>query len=300
MRRPRAVVLVVATLLLVGCGPLRQLLPTESGRHARTEAQLRERAEREDGWLVLELPNIHEGGGTTTWWLHPCDPSTDTEREVVRTAHHGSDVAGLPGSHQVQDDVLTCREPGSDVVLADGRVLRLHVEVVELHRSYGLLADRVSVVVEDEAAATRATVEWSGQPVSGGCDGRTSWTATLESPRELALTAHGCVDTLAALPQAALDLVRFGSGSPDDGVGRLDDADLAAFSRALAAAGWEPEGIAPDDPDGSSVASYWLGPCGPGFGPAATASAGAGPDRRTRPELDWHAGTLTISERTCD
>lgn len=95
-------------LLAVACVP-----SSDERAHDAAVRDLQQRVETEDGWIVLELPNIHEGGGTTTWWLHPCDVGVDDERDVVRTAYHGSDVAGLDGVHAVEQDTLPCSEPTS-------------------------------------------------------------------------------------------------------------------------------------------------------------------------------------------
>ena len=283
---------VVAVAVARGWTPT-EALPTGRSAHDRAVADLERRVAAEDGWVVIPVPNQHEGGGVTTWWLHPCDPASDDERAVVRTAFHGSDVAGLPGRHTVELDTVPCSAPTRRVDLGDGRGVRLDVEVVDLGSSFGLVEDREDVTIEDEAMPGGPVVATVGRPVVGPCDGRTAWTAWFHGSRRLDLRLEGCVGSLGALPDAAvalLDMPRPASQLADEDSATLDEVDLPAFGSALEGAGWEVDTIDVLTFDGTTTAPRWLGPCG------VPAPDGAG---ATRPEVDWFAGTVEVREGAC-
>lgn len=271
-------------------------MPSSAEReHRRAVDELAGAAAEEDGWHVLELPNLHEGGGTTTWWLHPCDPDRDESRDVTRTAYHGSDVAGLPGVHTVEADTLPCDEPGRDVAMDDGRTVRLDVDVLALGpTTFGLLAEREQVVATDlEHGTTRKVQTMAGRPTLGPCDGRAAWTARLESSAELVLVTRGCADTLAALPADARALLTLPDGDDDPGnhsSATLAADDLDAFDAALVEAGWESDTIEFRSFEGTSHEPYWRGPCGPSYDT----------DGDSRTEADWHDNHLSVRERPCD
>jgi hypothetical protein len=282
-------------LALVSCVPgVQRALPTDRNAHDRAVEELERRAAAEQGWLVLPLPNLHEGGGTTTWWLHPCEPGA-RDRVVTRTAFHGSDVAGLPGRHDVEQGRLPCEEPSPDLDLAD-RTVHLDVEVVDLGlrapRAVALIADREEVEIVDADHGTVHRVELrAGAPTHGPCDGRTRWSARLESQRELMLDATGCVGVLAALPDDAVSLLDPGSASSvhDATAARIADADAEAFVAALSTSGFEPEEIRSLTFEELTTETIWLGPCGPSLDR----------DGNTRTMVDVHGGVATVSERAC-
>jgi hypothetical protein len=292
IRRGVAVLLVGA---LVGCVPgLSRSLPTDRNVHDRVVEELEERAAEEEGWLVLPLPNLHEGGGTTTWWLHPCDPGA-RDRIVTRTAFHGSDVAGLPGHHDVEQRRLPCEEPTRDVE-PEGRSLRLDVDALALGRGsphrLALLVEREEVeIVDAEHATTHRAGLLAGAPTYGPCDGRTHWSARLESPRELTIVVSGCLGVLAVLPDPALTLLLV-PPSADVHVtsnARIADGDVEAFVAALSAAGYAPREIRSQTFEEVTTETIWVGPCGPA------------PDRDgdTHTMVDVNGGVAGVSERAC-
>lgn len=292
-RARRGVAVTVLVLLAVGCTlPGRQALPTRSNQHDRAVEALEQRAAQEEGWVVVELPNLHEGGGTTTWWLHPCDPARDAHRTVVRTAYHGSDVMGLPGNHVVEEDTLPCEPPARHVDLEDGRRLDLDVEVVRLGSTIALLDERETVRLVDREHDTTLTVErGAGSGTHGPCDGRTAWMARLESPRELAVWAESCLGTLAGLPGPARDLLDV---APDPEAARrtrapLPEEGVEDLGTVLEAAGWESDTIVAHTFEGTRLEPVWYGPCLPDHES----------DGRVRAEADWHDGWVTVRSRPC-
>lgn len=243
-------------LLAVACVP-----SSDERAHDAAVRDLQQRVEAEDGWIVLDLPNIHEGGGITTWWLHPCDVGVDDERDVVRTAYHGSDVAGLDGVHAVEHDTLACSEP-TDRVMVAGRELVLDVEVVSLGHSHALLEPRDELPILEVAGGEERVIVGSS-PARGTCDGWTSWTGSLTSEREVHLSATSCVGTIAALPDPARGLLGPIDGDPSTAsAGPLREGDRDAFVGAVEAAGWEADQITVHTFEGTTREPIWRGPCG--------------------------------------
>jgi hypothetical protein len=290
-----AAAVVVGVLLASGCSPAAQeVLSPEKRTHDRTVADLGRRAGAEDGWVVLELANLHEGGGATIWWLHPCDPDTHDTRQVTLTAYHGSDVATLPGHHQVDTTELACDPPSRDIDVA-GRHLRLDVDAVMLGgHQVGLVDDHDQIAIADVDHDTTHTLEKLAQPTYGPCDDRTAWSATLDSPNQMTVFDHNCVGRLAALPDDALALLDL----PADGhpaqmsSARLPDDRHAAFLEALANGGLEPDSHdVLEHTDDPSLSSLWRGPCGP--------SPSDRRDGDTHTLVDVHAGHASTSERAC-
>lgn len=286
--------LAVVVAVTAGCSPAVPGARSADERALdRAEEELRRRVADEDGWVVLELANLHEGGGTTTWWLHPCNPDSDDTRDVTRTAYHGSDVATLPGHHTVETDQLDCAAPSPDLHVGD-RHLRLDTDAVRLGRSqFALTGRREQVEVTDVAHDTRTTVERLAQPSYGPCDGRTAWSATLPADNQLTVHEEGCVGRLAALPDDALELLDLpADGHPQQmSSAELDDDRHHRFLTALHDAGFDTDTSDLLDHDDPQLSSLWYGPCGP--------SPNDRHDDETHTFVDVHAGHVVVTERPC-
>ena len=220
--------------------------------HDERVGELERQVAEEPGWQVFELDNLNEGGGSTTWWLAPCDAARDETRNAILSSYQGSDIADEPGAYSVGEREVPCELPATQIDFGrEARTLSADVAMLRVSNRWVLVPAADQIALTDSFDGQTHGLSRDNISTRGDCDGVSGWQA-IWNHGDFDVWAEACLNTLRALPETVRILL-----PPGQDLAMADAVDIGGLEDAVAGAldhaGWvriEGRGV-----------TVWNGPC---------------------------------------